>query len=88
VPTFAELGLPELSSPVYSLYVRAGTPAPIQDKLYAAAVYALSQPAVKDHMARNMFDIVARPPEAARKTLAKLTEFYAETANQLGVKPE
>jgi tripartite-type tricarboxylate transporter receptor subunit TctC len=48
IPTFAEAGLPGFAISVWhALWVPAGTPKPIIDKLNAAAVKAMADPAVQ-----------------------------------------
>lgn len=47
VPTYAEVGYPQLNQPVwYGLLAPAGTPRPVIDKLRDAAVKVLAEPAV------------------------------------------
>jgi tripartite-type tricarboxylate transporter receptor subunit TctC len=70
VPTFRELGHPELVAYVtFGLMAPAGTPAPVLDKLHAATVQALRDPAFVKQMAQVGEEPV---PSATRQEYAKL----------------
>jgi tripartite-type tricarboxylate transporter receptor subunit TctC len=88
VPTFAELGFAQIPGITNSLNVRAATPRPIIDRLHAAAMSALRQPAVRTRLAQMQYDILDQSPEEAAKGLADLGKFFAETARQIGLQPE
>ncbi len=63
IPTFAEAGLPDVNDRVwYGLVVPAKTPKEIVDKLHAAAVKAVNNPAVKEKLAAQGADPVANTP--------------------------
>jgi tripartite-type tricarboxylate transporter receptor subunit TctC len=63
VPTFAELGMPEVNDPAwYGLVAPAKTPKDIIDKLYAASVRAVNAPATKEKLAQQGADPVANSP--------------------------
>ena len=68
IPTVAEAGLPSLDISVwYGLWAPKGTPKEIIAKLNAAAVQALSEPAVRQRFAELGLDMPLRdrlPPEA------------------------
>jgi tripartite-type tricarboxylate transporter receptor subunit TctC len=68
IPTFGEMGLPALSySSWYGLFAPAGTPRDIIDKLNAAALDALADPAVRSRLVDLGMDIFPRErqtPEA------------------------
>jgi tripartite-type tricarboxylate transporter receptor subunit TctC len=68
IPTFAEMGLPALSYSAWSgLFAPKGTPRDIIDKLKAAAVEALADPAVRSRLADLGLDAFPRDqqtPEA------------------------
>jgi tripartite-type tricarboxylate transporter receptor subunit TctC len=69
LPTFAELGRPELTAPTwFGLSGPAGLPAPIADRLHAEAIAALRQPDV----AQRLLELVATPEPLSRAAYAKL----------------
>jgi len=63
VPTFAEIGMPEVNDPAwYGLVAPAKTPKEIIDKLYAASVKAVNAPAIKESLLVQGADPVANTP--------------------------
>jgi tripartite-type tricarboxylate transporter receptor subunit TctC len=63
VPTFAEIGLKDVNDQAwYGLVAPAKTPKDIIDKLHAAAVKAVSNPAVKEKLAAQGADPVGNTP--------------------------
>jgi tripartite-type tricarboxylate transporter receptor subunit TctC len=88
VPTFAELGLGQIHGTAFSLNVRAGTPKPIVDKLYATAKQALEQPEMKANLAKMQLEISAETPEAAAANLAAQATFFSDTARAIGLRPQ
>jgi tripartite-type tricarboxylate transporter receptor subunit TctC len=63
VPTFAEVGLKDVNDQAwYGLVAPAKTPKEIIDKLHAAAVKALNNPAVKEKLAAQGADPVGNTP--------------------------
>jgi len=88
VPTFKELGHPEIPSLVYSLNVTTGTPKAVIDKLHAAAEQALQQPDVKERFKKVGMEVVGGSEEASATRLAKVGELFSDTAAQVGIKPE
>lgn len=91
-PTFTELGLPQIGGFTLIMSVRAGTPKPIIDRLYAAAAQALNSGDMKEQIAAKLQMEVNAPerqnPDAAYKHVADLTKFYRDVAQQIGFKPE
>ncbi len=62
-PTFAELNMPEVNDPAwYGLVLPAKTPKDIVDKINAAAVKAVNNPAVKEKLAQQGADPVGNTP--------------------------
>ncbi len=69
-PTFAELGIPEVNDPAwYGMVVPAKTPKEIVDKLYAASVKAVNNPATRDKLAQQGADPVANTPAEFAKDI-------------------
>jgi tripartite-type tricarboxylate transporter receptor subunit TctC len=70
VPTFAEIGMPEVNDPAwYGLVAPAKTPKEIIDKLYAASVKAVNTPAVKEKLSQQGADPVANAPAEFAKDI-------------------
>ncbi len=85
VPTFAELGMPQIPSTSYSMNVAAGTSKAVVDKVYAATLHAMQQQAFKDQMAKLYMVVIADTPEAAARKLADDARFYADIARRIGL---
>ncbi len=63
IPTFAELGMPEVNDRAwYGLVVPAKTPKDIVEKLHAASVKAVNNPATKEKLALQGADPVGNSP--------------------------
>ena len=70
IPTFAELGIPEVNDPAwYGMVVPAKTPKDIVDKLYAASVKAVNNPATRDKLALQGAEPVANTPAEFAKNI-------------------
>jgi tripartite-type tricarboxylate transporter receptor subunit TctC len=64
VPTMEEAGLKGfVVSSGFAMFAPAGTPRPIIDRVHAAMVKALNDPAVKDNLANQGAEVVASTPE-------------------------
>ena len=88
VPTLTELGFPQMRDAEYMLNIRAGTPKPVFDKLYAAATTALRSAAVREAYAKMLFTPVGDTSESAARKLADEGATFIAIANKLGIKPE
>ncbi len=88
VPTFAELGMPQIPGTSYSINVAAGTPKAVVDKVYAAGTYALQQQEVRDQFVKMNMVIVPETSEAAAKKLADEARFYSDIARRIGLSPQ
>jgi len=63
VPTFAELGMADVNDPAwYGMVVPAKTPKDIVDKLHAATLKALANPATKEKLAQQGAEPVGNTP--------------------------
>lgn len=85
VPTFAEVGLPEVNDPSwFGLIGPAGLPADVLETLNKAAVKALSGEEIKDRLAQLGATPIADTPEEFQKTINETLDRnarIAETAN-------
>jgi tripartite-type tricarboxylate transporter receptor subunit TctC len=84
IPTFAEIGLPALSfSGWYGLFAPRGTPKEVIDKLNAATVEALADPAVQSRLTDLGLGLF--PPE--QQTPDALGALMNAAAEQVGSYP-
>ncbi len=88
VPTFAELGHPQIRGNSFSLNAPVGIPKTASDKLHAAASRALQQPDVKARFAKMGLDVVEQTPDEAARSLAEAAKLSAEIAKKVGIRPE
>lgn len=88
VPTFAQLGHPQIPGVGYSLNVPAKLPKVAFDKLSAAASRALADGDVKARIAKLQLDIVDESPETAARKLVAIGKSYADIARKAGIQPQ
>ncbi len=88
IPTFSELGFPQIPSMTFTFHVRSGTPKAATDKLYDAASRALSQQSVKDGYAKARLEVAEISPAATAKRLADVSRLFLEIAKQAGIQPQ
>ena len=90
VPTFTELGYPQLESVSWmGLWVKPDMPAAIQAQVRDAVLEILAQPAVHARMLELGFEIGAtRSPEELSKSLAADHRRVGEVLHAIGFKPE
>ena len=86
IPTFVELGQAPIPHVKFSMFIRSGTPAPVVDKLYASASYALQQPEVKKFFANINSDIVAGSQELAARSFTAESRYFTEIASRIDFK--
>ena len=78
IPTFAEIGLPAVSLPVwFALFAPKGTPKEINDRLNAAAVEALADPGARSRRADLGMEVFPREQQTP-ETLGALVKAGAE----------
>jgi len=89
IPTIAEAGLPgyDLNS-WQGLLAPAGTPASIINRINKETVAVLKNPAVKDQLVSQGFEIVASSPDYLAKQLALQTPKWAKLVKESGAKVE
>jgi tripartite-type tricarboxylate transporter receptor subunit TctC len=89
VPTFAEAGIPDVEDYTWvGVFLPAGTPAPIAQKLGDAVNRAIESADVRERLAANAFDPVGgsqqRTAEYVRAEIAK----WAKVVRDTGAKPD
>jgi tripartite-type tricarboxylate transporter receptor subunit TctC len=92
IPTFAELGLPALSISGWSgLFAPKGTPRDVIGRLNAAAVEALSDPAVRSRLGDLGYEVFPREqqtPETLRAMVKAEAEKWWPIIKELRIKAE
>jgi tripartite-type tricarboxylate transporter receptor subunit TctC len=92
IPTFAEIGLPELSwSGWYGLFAPRGTPKEVIDKLNAATVEALADPAVRSRLADlglGLFPPEQQTPNALGALVNAAAEKWWPLIKEFAIKAE
>lgn len=88
VPTFAEIGRPEIRGTGYVLVAPGGVSRDVMDKLNTAAAGTLQQPELKARFARIRLDVVGDTAEAASRRVAEESKLFADIARKIGFQPE
>jgi tripartite-type tricarboxylate transporter receptor subunit TctC len=90
VPTFAEAGFADAQvTSWYVIAVRAGTPAPIVERLHASVMKALADPATRDRLTKAGCEVP--PPRSPAEVLAMWKADYArygKLVKEAGIKGE
>jgi tripartite-type tricarboxylate transporter receptor subunit TctC len=88
-PTFAESGFPELTSGSWQgIFVPAGTPKPIVDRLYAAVIETMKTPEVQQRLANGGVDVVTSAPGEFARFVEKETERWGKAVKDAGATAE
>src|SRR6185437_15445292 len=88
VPTTAELGLPDVvMESWYGVFLPAGTPKPVHDKLEKALFAVVALPSVKERLAAGGMHS-ALGSAAFKARLAKDFPYWRDTIKKLGIKAE
>ena len=88
VPTFTELGYPQITGPAFALGVPPAVPKAVAEKLTAHASRGLKQAEAKQRFANAQFDILDIGPEGATQRLLAEARLYAAIAKKAGIEPE
>jgi tripartite-type tricarboxylate transporter receptor subunit TctC len=90
LPTMLELGWTNsVSSSWQGLFVPAGTPRPIVDKLYAAALHAMQDQSVRDRMIQGgVFPVTSKSPEEFRGYIEAETAKWGQVVKETGARPD
>lgn len=88
VPTFLELGLPQVVGVEYMIHVPKGTPRPVIDKLTAAINAALQKDEVKDAFSKVGLRALGSTAAEAQQRHAEFTRFFSGMAQKFGIQPE
>jgi tripartite-type tricarboxylate transporter receptor subunit TctC len=89
VPTMAESGYPELTSGSWQgIFVPAGTPKEVIDKLYTATIETMKTPEVGQRLANGGVEVVTSAPGEFAKFVAKETERWGRAVKEAGATAE
>ncbi len=88
VPTFSELGFPQIRGVSYSMNGPSGMPKVAVTKLYEATSRTLKLPEVREYFAKLRLEIHDLNPEAAAAELAEEARSFAAIAKKIGVQPQ
>jgi tripartite-type tricarboxylate transporter receptor subunit TctC len=84
-PTMAEAGYPELTSGSWQgIFVPAGTPKDVVDKLYNVISETMKTPEVRQRLATGGVDVVTSAPGEFAKFVAKETERWGKAVKEAG----
>ncbi len=88
-PTMEESGLQGfVVSSGFGMFAPAGTPRPIIDRIHAALVKALNDPAVKENLAKQGAEIVASTPEDYDRFNRAEIAKWLKVAAEAGITPD
>ena len=89
VPTIAEQGYPAYDIHAwYGLLVRAGTPAPVVDRLYESVRAALASSEVRETFTTRGIDPGGMPPGEFQELIRNDLQMWKQTVDKLGIKLE
>jgi len=89
VPTFAEAGFPGIEDYTWvGVFLPAGTPAPIAQKLNAAVNRAIESPEVRERLASNAFDPVGGSLQQTADYVKAEIPKWAKVVRDTGAKPD
>ncbi|MBI4203825.1 MAG: hypothetical protein HY527_02255 [Betaproteobacteria bacterium] len=72
----------------FAMFAPAGTPKPLLDRVHAAMVKALNDPAVKDNLAKQGAEVIASTPEQHDKFNRTEIAKWIKVAREAGIEPE
>ena len=87
VPTLEEAGIKDAESDTFQgIYVRAGTPQPIIDRLAKELTAILNRPDIKEKFDKIGLPVVAEGPAAFRERVEREVPMYKEIIDKAGLK--
>ena len=87
VPTLDEVGLKDVESDTFQgIYVRAGTPQPVIDRLAKELTAILNRPDIKEKYAKVGLPVLAEGPAAFRKRVEREVPMYKEIIEKAKLK--
>jgi len=87
VPTLEELGIKDADSDTFqAVYVAAGTPQPVVDRLVKELTIILAKPDTKEKFDKIGLPVVAEGPDVFRKRIAREVPMFKEIIDKAGLK--
>jgi len=87
VPTLEELGIKDADSDTFqAVYVLAGTPQPIVDRLVKELTIILAKPDTKEKFEKIGLPVVAEGPDVFRKRVEREVPMFKEIIDKAGLK--
>ncbi len=87
VPTLEEAGVKDIESDTFQgIYVRAGTPQPVVDRLAKELTAILNRPDIKEKYDKIGLPVVAEGPAAFRKRVEREVPIYKEIIDKAGLR--
>ena len=87
VPTMEEAGVKDVESDTFQgIYVRAGTPQPVVDRLAKELTAILNRPDIKEKYDKIGLPVVAEGPAAFRKRVEREVPIYKEIIDKAGLR--
>jgi tripartite-type tricarboxylate transporter receptor subunit TctC len=87
VPTLEEIGVKDAASDTFQgVYVLAGTPQPVVDRLAKELTTILAKPDVQEKFAKIGLPVVAEGPDAFRKRVEREVPMFKEIIDKAGLK--
>jgi tripartite-type tricarboxylate transporter receptor subunit TctC len=87
VPTLEEIGVKDAASDTFQgVYVLAGTPQPVVDRLAKELATILAKPDVQEKFAKIGLPVVAEGPDAFRKRVEREVPMFKEIIDKAGLK--
>ncbi|PZW38918.1 tripartite-type tricarboxylate transporter receptor subunit TctC [Humitalea rosea] len=84
--SFAQQGFPAFAAPTWWAFLgRAGTPAPIVERMHAALTQVLAEPEVRSRIEEQGADVVASTPEACGTFLAAEIERWGQVIRSANI---
>lgn len=87
VPTLAETGYPGMSvGGTFGLMLPAGTPQPVVDKIHAAMLKAITDPATRKRLNEMGYEVIANTPEQFGAYLREQISVWSKIVKDNGIK--
>ncbi len=87
VPTLEEAGIKDAESDTFQgIYVRAGTPQPVIDRLAKELTAILNRPDIKEKYDKVGLPVLAEGPDAFRKRVEREVPMYKEIIDKAGLR--
>jgi tripartite-type tricarboxylate transporter receptor subunit TctC len=89
VPTISEAGVPGFDHPIwYGVWVPAGTPANVVNKLAKDIARAMTEPGVRERFAKDGADPMSMTQPEFARFVASESESAAHLMKAAGIKPQ